>query len=196
VRKFHNRIIPILPVILIACIICFAGCGEPDPVRTVQDYLRLLSGERSVTSEALETLTTEHYRHTEHAHLASIAEEHREEAIDLASELREDPVIGEFLDHVTWTTTYEVTSRDDSSAHVVARVILTERRPGDREKALSISGLPEDLRDVLEEGLELPFQFELRMEEGRWKIDDFEFPRKLLSLLELPEAVTNQIDGE
>jgi hypothetical protein len=188
VRDFHNRIIPILCAIVIAYGGFLAGCGGPDPVRTVQDYLRLLSGERPVTGEALENLTTEHYRNTEHAHLVSLAEEHRGQALDLAAELREDPVIGQFLEKVSWTTTYEVTGRDASSAHVVARVILTERRPGDRQEALNIPGLPTPLRDVIEQGLELPFQFELKMEDGRWKIDDFEFPQKLVSLLEMPSA--------
>lgn len=184
----HSRTVPILTTIVIACASILVSCGEPDPVRTVQDYLRLLSGERSVTSQALQNLTTENYRTTEHAHLATLAEEHREQALDFASELKEDPVISQFLERVSWTTTYEVTSREATSAHVVARVILTERRPGDREVALNIPGLPQALRDVLEDGLELPFQFELKMEEGRWKIDDFELPRKLLSLLEMPST--------
>jgi len=188
VHYFHNRIVPILCAIVFAYAGSMTGCGEPDPVRTVQDYLRLLSGERQVTSQALENLTTEHYRNTEHAHLATLAAEHRERALDFASELKEDPVISQFLEKVAWTTTYEVTSREASSAHVVARVILTELRPGDREDALNIPGLPPVLRDVLEQGLELPFQFELKMEDGKWKIDNFEFPRKLLSLLEMPPA--------
>jgi len=145
-----------------------------------------MSGERPLTQDVLESLTTERYRESEHPHLASLAEERRRQALDLAAELRQDPVIRQFLDRVSWTTTYEVTEQTATEATVIARVIMTQRRPGDRQAALQIPGLPAPLKEVLERGLELPFRFELKLESGRWKIDRFEIPEILHSLLDIP----------
>jgi hypothetical protein len=89
-----------------------------------------------------------------------------------------------FLELVAWTTSYDLTRQTDTSAQVVARVILSERRPGDRVKALDIPNLPGSLADILRRGLELPFQFELKMEDGRWKVDGFTFPDSLAPVFE------------
>ncbi len=151
-----------------------------------------MSGERPVTQSALESLTTDHYRHTEHPHLATLASESREKAIDLAAELREDPAIQELMKLVSWKTTYDITRQTETDAHVIARVILVEKRPGDREAALEIPDLQKPLTDVIKSGLELPFQFELVKEDGRWKIDEFTFPEILLPLLDMPVSADRE----
>jgi hypothetical protein len=175
-------------VALCVCGLAGVGCVRSTPERTVRQYLQLMSGEQLLTPDVLESLTTEHYRESEHPHLATLAEEHRRQAVDLAAELRQDPVIRQFLDRVKWTTTYEVADQTATEATVIARVIMTQRSPGDREAALQIPGLPKPLRDVLERGLELPFRFELMLESGRWRIDRFEVPEILHSLLDIPGA--------
>lgn len=137
-----------------------------------------------MTESRLNRITTAKYRDEEHPHLATIASEQREQALDLAEELREDAAIREFMKKVTWTTRYDVVRQEEQSAVVVARVILTERRPGDREAALEIPNLPKPLDYVLRRGLELPFSFELRLESGLWKIDEFILPEVLAPLVE------------
>ena len=82
-----------------------------------------------------------------------------------------DPAIREFASLVTWDTHYDTIYTIRDRATVVARVIIGEKRKGDREKALAISGLPEPLAVALRRGVELPFQFDLVMEDGNWKID-------------------------
>ncbi len=183
--------IPIVGLTLVIFAVA-TGCAKPSPIRTVQNYMQLLSGERPVTQASLEAVTTEKYRSAEHPHLLTIASEKRSRAIDLADELREDPAIRELLKKVSWKTKYDVIERSSSSARVVARVIMIERHPGDREAALKIPNLPQPLVDVLQRGLELPFQFELKMESGIWKIDSFEFPKDLVPLLEIPAAGTRE----
>jgi hypothetical protein len=165
----------------------FCGCSERTPVRTVQMYLQVLSGERELTPRLLESITTENYRSTEQAHLATIDNENRMKALDLAEELKNDPAIQEFMRRVTWTTTYDTPRRCDETCQVIARVILSERRPGDRDAALQIPNLRQPLKDALRRGLELPFQFGLIKENGQWKIDEFEVPDVLKPLLQLPE---------
>jgi len=168
-----------------ACLffILLTGCALNDPVTTVQTYLRMLSGESKVTYRSLEAITTEEYRTKKHPHLASITSEQREKASDLAEELKNDPAIREFLKRVKWVTTYEVRALTDSSVEVVARIIISERRPGDREKALSIEGLPSTLAEILRKGLEIPLRFQLVKQNGRWKIDDLNVPEILIPLL-------------
>jgi hypothetical protein len=144
----------------------------------------MLSGEQLVTPSRLEEITTARYREQEHHHLATIASEQRAQALDLAEELREDPAIREFMKRVTWTTRYDVVRQDESSASVVARVILTERRPGDRKAALAIPNLPKPLGYVLRRGLELPFNFSLKKEDGLWRIDELTLPEVLVPLVE------------
>ncbi len=168
------------------------GCRSSTTTKTVQDYLRLLSGERPFTQASLEALTTEEYRSTEHAHLVSVAEQHRGQVIDLAEELRENPAIREFLELIRWQTTYEVLNEDETTAQVVARVIMVPKGEREREAALAIPDLPSELSAALEQGLELPFIFDLRRESGRWKIDGFSLPPYLLPLFESPTTSTNQ----
>ncbi|MFH1676354.1 MAG: hypothetical protein ABIC40_04940 [bacterium] len=160
------------------------GCAKSTPVRTVQDYLVLLSGEREATASALEAVTTENYRRTEHPHIASVAREQRSSIGDLAQELGKDPAIREFLGRVKWVTDYRILNENENDATVEARIIITEKRKGDREKALKIKNLPQALVDVLENGFELPFQFELKMENGRWKVDNIEIPDELIPMIE------------
>ena len=186
VRRSPGTQVTIAVISLVFCAVAISGCSRSTPTGTVKDYLRLLSGERDVTQSALQSVTTEHYRNAEHAHLATLTCERRAQAIDLAEELREDPAIREFLERVKWTTTYEVSREGETSAEVVARVIISERRAGDREAVLEIPDLPAPLREVLESGLELPFRFELMKEDGVWKIDGLVYPEALVSLLELP----------
>jgi hypothetical protein len=173
----------LINTLLLLCV-AIAGCGKPTPVATVQDYLRMLSGEKPTSAAAIEAVTTENYRETEHPEIASITGENRERVLDRAEELRGDPAVRQYLNLVSWTTSYDVTSQTDTSAHVVARVILSERRQGDRMKALAIPNLPGSLGDILRRGLELPFQFDLKMEDGRWKIDGFTFPETLAPVFE------------
>lgn len=160
--------------------------GPPPPERPVQVYLQLLSGEMSFTEKLFNAVTTENYRSSEHAHLLTVLREEGEESIDLVEELRNDPVLQQVFELVSWETTYEVYKKNPSEARVVARVIMAEKRPGDRAKALAVPDLPDPIRDVLEHGLELPFQFELKKEDGMWKIDDLTMPEALLPLLDLP----------
>jgi hypothetical protein len=170
--------------LVIMAMMAVVSCAQRSPERTVRDYLQMLSGERVVTESSLRAVTTEHYRTTEHPHLASLAAETRESAIDLAEELRDDPAIREFMQHVSWRTTYETTGVTDTGANVVARVIIAEKRPGDRDAALGIEGLPQALKDVLERGTELPFRFTLVNEGGQWKIDEFEIPDALREMID------------
>ena len=161
--------------------------GPPPPERPVKIYLQLLSGEMSFTEKLLNAVTTENYRSSDRAHLLTAVREQGEDSIDLVEELRNDPVLQQVFELVTWETTYEVYEKNPSEARVVARVIMAEKRPGDRAKALAVPDLPDPVRDVLEHGLELPFQFELKKEDGMWKIDDLTMPEVLLPLLDLPD---------
>ena len=139
-----------------------------------------------MTQSTLESITTEHYRHTEHAHLESLAVESREQAIDLAEELREDPAIHAFMEKVIWDTTYETEIESDTAAMVTANVAITERRPGDRESINEIPDLRPELVEILDRETVLSFEFMLKMEDGRWKIDEFTIPDNLMDLLEFP----------
>jgi hypothetical protein len=178
-RSFAYIFIPVLLSFLIV-----SGCSRPTPISTVQTYLQMISEERPITDAAVQEITTDRYRSAQNAGPVAVAAEQRGMVLARAEELRKDPAISEFLQRVKWTTTYDTVRQDQSSAEVVARVILTERRKGDRERALAIRGLPQPLVDVLRSGLELPFQFQLRMESGRWKIDDFRYPDSLKPLFE------------
>jgi hypothetical protein len=164
--------------------VCLSGCGQPTPVETVQTYLRMLSGETPVDGATFQSITTECYRSKENKELVNITQTTREWVLDEAQQLRSNPAVGEFLDRITWTTTYDETQADDSDARVVARVIMAEKNPGDREKALAIKDLPQPLADILRRGLELPFQFDLKKANGSWKIDECVFPDSLLTLFE------------
>jgi len=197
-RKAHIDLTGLLKrkahIIITVVLVMMVSCVEQPPERTVRSYLQMLSGERAVTEAELGDLTTEHYRTTEHPHLHSLATQTRAQAIDLADELREDPAIAEFMQRVTWTTMYETSGLTEDSACVVARVIISERRPGDSEAAKEIEGLPDVLKDVLERGTELPFRFELIKENGRWKIDQFTFPESLLTLFDFPSDEVERSD--
>ena len=169
------------------------GCAKPTPVDTVQTYLQMLSGEREVTDSTIKSITTDCYRAKEDKELVNLTSAHREWVLDRAKELRSDPAVREFLERITWTTTYDVTQSDDSTAHVVARVILAEQHPGDREKALAIKNLPQPLVDILKRGLELPFQFDMKKVDGKWKIDDYNTPDVLLPLFQSVGIGTSNI---
>jgi hypothetical protein len=161
-----------------------SGCAKPTPVETVQTYLQMLSGEREVTDSAIKSITTECYRTAEEKDLVNLTSAHREWFLDKSSELRKSPAIKEFLERVKWETVYDVTQPDDASARVVARVILAEQNPGDREKALAIKDLPQPLVDIIRRGLELPFQFDLKKVDGKWLIDGCTCPEALITLFE------------
>ena len=162
------------------------SCGGPKPEHPVQTYLQLLSGEIPFSQRQLDAVTTENYRNSDRAHLLTAVRMEGKKPVDLVEELRNDPVLQKVFELVSWDTRYEVYEKNPSEARVVARVIMTEKRPGDRAKALAIPDLPDPIRDVLERGLELPFQFELKKEDGMWKIDDLTMPAVLLPLLDLP----------
>ncbi len=172
------------------------SCVPSTPDRTVRTYLQLLSGERTVTQSTLESITTEHYRNTEHPHLASLAVESREQALDLADELRDDPAIHAFMEKVIWDTTYETVVGSDNEARVVACVAITERRPGDMDDIREIPDLPPELLNILEHASVLSFDFVLKLEDGRWKIDEFTVPENLLDLLDIPDADENSGDSD
>ena len=148
----------------------------------------MLVGDRPVTERSLAAITTSKYRETDHPHLASLAEEQRETAIDLVDEVIQDKAITEYLEYVTWTTVYDIVREANDEAVVVARVIITERSPGDREKALAIENLPKPLTDILNHGLELPFRFNLSKEGNSWKINEFHIPELLTPLLQDDEV--------
>jgi len=169
-------------IFLIAAMSC---SPQQRPKKPVQMYLMMLTGELNYSESLFETITTENYRSSEHPHLLSLTPEQRENAVDLVTELKDDPVIQQVFELVAWETTYEIDERSETEARVVARVVMVERRPGDRESALEIPNLPEPFREVLESDPELPFQFELIMENGAWKINEFEFPEELEPLLDL-----------
>lgn len=161
-----------------------SGCAKPSPVKTVQLYLQMLSGERPVNERLIAQITTESFRSSYHAHVVSFAESGREWALESVTEARKNPAIRRFFELITWTTAYEAAFPAPDTARVVARVILTEKRTGDRDRALAIEGLPRELVDILRRGLELPFQFELKLEDGRWRIDNFYFPEALLPVFD------------
>jgi len=178
-----------LLLISLVTVITATGCLRSTPERTVREYLQLLSGERALTNSTLERLTTEHYRTTDHPHLAMIAEEQRE-SLGAAFELHEDNAIGAFLEKVTWETTYNVVRMEDNEAEMIARVIMIERNPGDLDEAREIEGLPPELLEILDRGLELPFRFTLKRVDDEWKVDEMHFPDELIPLLDIPDAVT------
>lgn len=165
-------------------LILLEGCSKPSPVKVVQTYLRMLSGEIKVSEKILNNITTENFRAEHHPEIISKATLHREWIIDRAEEIRKDPAIKELLKLITWTTTYEIKTIDSTSSRIVARVILVETRAGNRKRALAIKGLPKPLYDILQRGLELPFQFQLVLVDGRWKIDKCIIPEQLLPLFE------------
>jgi hypothetical protein len=160
------------------------GCACPSPVETVQTYLRMLSGDRAISEDVIASTTTEHYRTTTQLQIETVTQANREWILDRAEELRQNPAIQEFLNYTNWTTTYNVVRVDESNAEVIARVILSERHPGDREHALALQGVPEELMNVFRRGLELVFTFRLVKENDRWKIDDVYFPEALAKILE------------
>ena len=170
------------------------SCAGPNPERPVQTYLQLLSGEIPFSQRQFDAVTTENYRNSDRAHLLTAVREEGGEPIDLVEELRNDPVLQQVFELVSWETTYEVYEKNPSKARVVARVIMAEKRPGDRAKALAIPDLPDPIRDVLEHGLELPFQFELKKEDGMWKIDNLTMPEVLLPLLDLPGIAVDEME--
>ena len=164
-----------------------SGCTKRTPVETVQAYLQMLSGERKVTDSAIQSITTECYRTKEEKELVNLTTAHREWFLDKSQELRSSPAIREFLMRIKWETTYDVTQSDDVSARVVARVIMAEQDPGDREKALAIKDLPKPLVDIVRRGLELPFQFNLKKVDGKWLIDECGCPEALKALFQSVE---------
>jgi hypothetical protein len=177
--NMHSRLY-ISFLLLAALILTPTACAKSTPVRTVQTYLAMLSGEKPVTDKILDSITTECYRKSRHQEIASS----KEWALDRAQTLRQDTAIREFLTKIQFTTQYDVIHQNETDSEVVARVIITELHPGDREKAIAIPNLPAPLVEILKKGLELPFQFKLRMEENKWKIDDFTIPDSLIPLFE------------
>ena len=110
------------------------GCSKPDPTHTVQTYLQMLSGEHAIDETVLNDITTENYRASEHGNLQSLAQTQREWAFDRAQELRSDQAVKEFLNRMTWKTTYDRTGQGEGASRVVAHVVLAEKIPATATK--------------------------------------------------------------
>ena len=196
VQILKARCSPIAALTGALVLLLSASCAGPSPVETIQTYLRMLSGERQVNESAILSITTENYRSTTHQQVQSAAEANREWILERADELRQNPSTSAFLACLSWATQYNVMHQDESSSEVMARVILTERRPGDREKALAMTGVPEPLVEAFRRGVELPFHFTLVKEGNKWKIDQITFPDVLAPLFETTEVQTMQQAAE
>ena len=173
-----------LVLLLIFVATGLSGCVGSKPEWTVRDYLQLITGDRDANAQSLECLTTENYRSTDHPHLLSASQDVRDHVLDISVELRDDPSFRALAGVMVWDTDYEVTETPDGKALVIATVRMDPLKPEDRDRALEIPELPDPIRAVIENDLELSFSFSLMQESGLWKIDSFEFPEVLMPLLD------------
>jgi hypothetical protein len=175
------------------------ACGSRRPVFVVQDYLSILSNEKSAQRDNLDDIITENFRKNHHDSITSFKDENLGWFIGYFEHLFNDPNFIQFTQYIEFKTTYETFSHADNSVKVVARVIIGEKNPGDLERVYAIPDLDHIFKDVMRDGVELPFQFILVREDGAWKIDELILPEKLEELLEKTEALPdgfNQVQTE